>query len=162
MSRILVLGSTGMLGHKMLERLRLHYTDVIGFSRANGFDARDAVESIVAISRYRPAVVVNCIGIIKQRPQDAEESITINALFPQSLQHHCEKLWGARLIHFSTDCVFSGNRGNYTEQDFPDPRDLYGRTKLLGEVSEGSALTLRTSIIGRERVNGHGLLEWFL
>ena len=161
MSRIVVLGSTGMLGHKMLERLRLHYEDVIGLSRAEGLCTHDAIYMQNRLMAFRPKVVVNCVGLIKQRLQDAEESIQTNALFPHFLQRVCQNA-DARLIHFSTDCVFSGKQGNYIEADIPDPRDLYGRTKLLGEVVAENAVTLRTSILGRERSNGLGLLEWFL
>jgi dTDP-4-dehydrorhamnose reductase len=107
--------------------------------------------------------VINCIGIIKQiqAASDPVESIAINALFPNQLA----RLTSARrvkLIHFSTDCVFSGKNGNYTEDDYPDPGDLYGRTKLLGEVSSPDSLTLRTSIVGHELQGHHGLLDWFL
>jgi dTDP-4-dehydrorhamnose reductase len=88
-------------------------------------------------------------------------SITVNALFPHRVAALCAAS-GARLIHFSTDCVFSGGRGAYREEDVPDPIDLYGRSKLLGEVDAPGALTLRTSIIGRELEHFTGLLEWFL
>src|SRR5208282_6817882 len=160
MSRILVLGSTGMLGHKMLERLRFQYEDVVGVSRRNGLNINDGgLRKFLA--SFGPATVINCVGLIKQRPQDTEEAIAVNALFPHKLQRICQDL-NARLIHFSTDCVFSGTYGGYTEVDLPDPGDVYGRTKLLGEVTAENILTLRTSIIGRELSNGHGLLEWFL
>ena len=162
MSRIVVLGSTGMLGHKMLERLRLHYEDVIGLSRVEGLCTNDTIYMKNRLIVFRPDIIVNCVGLIKQRPQDAEESIQTNALFPHFLQRVSQDM-GARLIHFSTDCVFSGKQGNYTEADTPDPGDLYGRTKLLGEVVDAdNALTIRTSIIGRELTGGFGLLEWFL
>ncbi|HSK42472.1 MAG TPA: sugar nucleotide-binding protein, partial [Candidatus Binatia bacterium] len=93
--------------------------------------------------------------------KSAGPSITINALLPHRLAELCAG-WGGRLIHFSTDCVFSGERGNYTEDDFSDAHDLYGRTKFLGEVCTRNALTLRTSIIGRELTQFRSLLEWFL
>jgi dTDP-4-dehydrorhamnose reductase len=121
----------------------------------------DSVEH--TLERVRPDVVVNCIGIVKQRPaaQDPVASIAVNALFPHLLAQTCRQR-GVRLIHVSTDCVFSGRKGNYTEQDTPDAEDLYGRTKLLGEVSGDGCLTLRTSMIGRELGTSYGLLEWFL
>jgi len=108
-------------------------------------------------------VVVNAIGMVKQRAtaHDPVLSITVNSLFPHRLAELCRGS-GARLIHFSTDCVFSGRRGEYTEDDTPDPVDLYGRSKLLGEVADAGILTIRTSIIGRELENMTGLLEWFL
>ena len=159
--KILVLGSTGMLGHKMVERLRLYYTDVEGLSREDGFDAVDLPHVEYTLRLIRPNVVINCIGLIKQREQDLEKSIAVNALFPHFLQRICQQI-GTKLIHFSTDCVFSGNRGVYAETDLSDAEDVYGRTKYLGEILADNALTLRTSIIGRERKNFHGLLEWFL
>ena len=121
-------------------------------------------DSIVKIfGEVRPNVVINCIGIIKQlgAAKDPLVSIPINALFPHQLAALCQAV-GARLIHISTDCVFSGRQGNYREGDNPDPLDLYGRTKLLGEVSGPGCLTLRTSIIGRELKTQSGLIEWFL
>ena len=109
-------------------------------------------------------MVVNCIGIVKQlaAAKDPIPSITVNALFPHRLAQ-LRRAAGARLIHLSTDCVFSGTkRTPYTEVDNPDPVDLYGRTKLLGEVAGPDCLTPRTSIIGRELRNRTGLIEWFL
>ncbi len=126
--------------------------------------AADDVDSVVrAVALAKPDVVVNCIGIIKQRPsaQDPVASIGVNALFPHRLARLC-RARGSRLIHISTDCVFSGSRGRYTEHDVADAADLYGRSKLLGEVDEVDCITLRTSIIGRELAGSFGLLEWFL
>jgi dTDP-4-dehydrorhamnose reductase len=116
------------------------------------------------LERSGAEVAVNCIGIVKQL-EDASRpvpAIAINSLFPHQLAEACAEL-GVRLIHLSTDCVFSGELpapAAYTEDDPPDPRDLYGRSKLLGEVTEGDALTLRTSIIGWELERSSGLLEW--
>jgi dTDP-4-dehydrorhamnose reductase len=116
-----------------------------------------------ALGRVRPDVVVNAVGIVKQRAEahDPIPSITVNALFPHRVAALCAAS-SARFIHFSTDCVFSGRRGRYREEDEPDPVDLYGRSKLLGEVAGAGALTLRTSIVGRELEQRSGLLEWFL
>jgi dTDP-4-dehydrorhamnose reductase len=116
-----------------------------------------------AVVSVRPDVVVNAIGIIKQRPEtkDPIASRAINSDFPHRLSALCQAS-GARLIHFSTDCVFSGRRGRYTEDDRPDPEDQYGRSKLLGELNGPLCLTLRTSMIGRELNTTIGLLEWFL
>ena len=115
------------------------------------------------IERVEPQVVVNCVGIVKQlaAARDPIASITINSLFPHRLARLCRDA-GCRLIHMSTDCVFSGRKGAYTEDDLPDPEDLYGRSKLLGEVAEEGALTIRSSIIGRELASSNGLVEWFL
>jgi len=118
---------------------------------------------VEAVSAVKPAVVVNCIGIVKQAAEakDPLQSIEVNALFPHRLAGLCQST-GARLIHLSTDCVFAGRSGNYGESDLADAHDLYGRTKLLGEVDADGCLTLRTSMIGRELRGTHGLLEWFL
>jgi dTDP-4-dehydrorhamnose reductase len=121
----------------------------------------DSVERTVA--SVRPDVVVSCIGVVKQRGEakDPIVSLTVNSLFPHRLAALCASS-GARLIHVSTDCVFAGRTGGYRESDDPDATDLYGRTKQLGEVSGPGALTLRTSIIGRELATSQGLVEWFL
>lgn len=111
----------------------------------------------------RPDVVINCVGVIKQlaAAKDPLVSIAINALFPHRLAHLCT-LSNARLIQISTDCVFNGRRGNYRESDNPDAEDLYGRTKLLGEVDYPNAITLRTSIVGHEIGTAVSLIDWFL
>jgi dTDP-4-dehydrorhamnose reductase len=116
-----------------------------------------------AIDDWGAQVVLNCIGIIKQvkAASDPITSIAINSLLPHQLAQLTASR-GAKLIHFSTDCVFSGRRGNYAEDDVPDPVDLYGRSKLLGEVAGHGALTLRTSIVGRELRGHFGLIDWFL
>nr|MBA3672360.1 SDR family oxidoreductase [Gemmatimonadaceae bacterium] len=121
----------------------------------------DALDDVVR--QLRPGAVINCVGVIKQRPSatDAIPSITVNALVPHRLARVAAEI-GARLVHFSTDCVFSGSRGDYGEEDFPDAYDLYGRSKFLGEVATPNALTLRTSIIGRELQHHRSLLDWFL
>ena len=112
---------------------------------------------------YRPTLVINCIGLVKQLPaaNDPLQAIAINALFPHQLAKLCHEC-GARLIHISTDCVFDGQAGNYQESDLPNATDLYGRTKFLGEVDYPHCITLRTSIIGHELGSQHGLVEWFL
>jgi dTDP-4-dehydrorhamnose reductase len=132
-----------------------------------GVSAQDFDSVLRALRIARPDVVVNCIGIVKQQDaaKDALSSISVNALFPHRLAEACGAS-GTRLIHISTDCVFSGRKGCYTERDVPDAEDLYGRTKLLGELSDEKrqphCLTLRTSIIGHELDSAQGLLEWFL
>lgn len=121
-------------------------------------------ENLTEVFRLsRPEAVINCVGIIKHLPlaKDPIASLTINSLLPHRLSQLCE-LTGARLIHVSTDCVFSGRKGNYTEQDVSDAEDLYGRTKYLGELHQPHCVTLRTSIVGRELYTNSGLLEWFL
>ncbi len=178
-TKILILGATGMLGHKLLQSLSEQFLtrstvrgDETTFPYYQGMSSSSIIPHInagdiagvkAAIEKYEPNVVINCIGIVKQLPaaHDPLQSIAINALFPHQLAHICQQR-GIRLIHISTDCVFSGQMGNYSENDFADADDLYGRTKYLGEVDYENALTLRTSIIGRELVTNHGLIEWFL
>lgn len=177
--RVLVLGADGMLGHQVARSLLAAGHDPVATTRRppqassatmpvgvrllTGIDARRSDTMIAALGAAQPAVVVNCIGIVKQREEskDALESIQINSLFPHQLAALC-RVGGARLVHISTDCVFSGSKGDYTEDDMPDPIDLYGRTKLLGEVDAPDALTLRTSIIGLELHRMTSLVEWFL
>jgi dTDP-4-dehydrorhamnose reductase len=124
----------------------------------------EKIETITrAIDYTNPNVIVNCIGIVKQRDEakHAIPAIQVNALFPNQLAEICAAR-KIKLILISTDCVFSGSRGNYSESDLPDPVDLYGRTKLLGEVvGSETCLTIRTSIIGWELFHSNGLLEWF-
>lgn len=126
-------------------------------------DVKDIVKVTQSFARIQPDVVINCIGIVKQLSVCSDPLITlpINAMLPHQLNQLCE-IFGARLIHLSTDCVFSGRKGNYSESDLPDPEDVYGRSKVLGEVVHGNALTLRTSTIGYELQRSKGLLEWFL
>ncbi|MBD3326970.1 sugar nucleotide-binding protein, partial [candidate division KSB3 bacterium] len=122
------------------------------------------IDSVIqAIASVQPDVVINGIGVIKQSSaaNDPLTSISINALFPHRVAQICRAAQ-SRLIQISTDCVFSGQQGQYTEDNLPDPVDLYGQTKLLGEVTYPGCLTLRTSIIGRELSTQHGLIEWFL
>jgi dTDP-4-dehydrorhamnose reductase len=164
-----------MLGHKVWEVFRDRF-DCRAAMRTrlplplfdderviDGFDAAnfDAVARLIAAGR--PDAVVNCIGVVKQlaAAHDPIASITLNALFPHVVARVCAER-GVRMIHISTDCVFAGTRGNYSEADVPDAADLYGRSKLLGEVTGGRALTVRTSIIGRELRTANGLVEWFL
>ncbi|MBI5408609.1 MAG: SDR family oxidoreductase [Nitrospirae bacterium] len=180
--RILIFGITGMLGHVLwLELKKAHeafgavrgpkerlniYGAVYKSDAAHIIDNTDvfheaAIDKAVDVSE--PEVIINCIGIIKQVPaaRDPVIAIAVNSLFPHVLAKKCSEK-GIRLIHISTDCVFSGKKGGYVETDLPDAEDLYGRTKLLGEVTGPKCLTLRTSLIGRELSGANGLLEWFL
>jgi dTDP-4-dehydrorhamnose reductase len=175
--RVLVLGASGMLGHKVVEvfaerfetsaTVRDDATPMRKLAPANasiieGITAEPFAPVEQTIADVRPDAVVNCIGIVKQldAAKDPIPSITVNSLFPHRLADVCAHR-GTRLLHISTDCVFSGRAGSYTETDIPDPVDLYGRSKLLGEIDHG-ALTVRTSIVGRELHGAHGLVEWFL
>lgn len=133
-------------------------TRALGGVSVQGFDSVER-----AFAAVQPQVVVNCIGVVKQdaAAKDPVASITVNSLFPHLLAH-LSRPAGTRLIHLSTDCVFSGRKGNYRESDLTDAQDLYGRTKVLGEVDYENCLTLRTSMIGRELQSSNGLIEWFL
>lgn len=179
MRRMLVVGGGGMLGHKLWQRAREHMEawgtvravtpalDAIGLAdparTLTGLDVSRPGALDEALDRARPDVVVNCVGIIKQlaEAKDPVTSISINALHPHLLARACHAR-GVRLIHISTDCVFDGLTGHYREDQPTNAADLYGRTKALGEVTGPGALTLRTSIIGRELTGASGLVEWFL
>jgi len=179
--KVLVLGVSGMLGHKLFCCLsRQDDLDVYGTCRNlgnlaaileaeqlnriyTGVDANNFDTIIRTAALCKPDIVINCIGIIKQLPasQDYLSCININALLPHRIALAC-KLAGARMIHISTDCIFDGQDGNYTEDSTPNCVDLYGQSKLLGEVDYPHCLTLRTSIIGHELKSKLGLIEWFL
>ena len=179
-SRVLVLGASGMLGNAVL-RLFAESPgyEAIGSARSSGVLSllpdrlRGSVicgvdvESFDSLTRLfantRPDVVINCIGLVKQLAEadDPLSAIPINALLPHRLARLCD-VAGARLVHMSTDCVFSGAKGMYTEADMSDAKDLYGRSKYLGEVDYPHAITLRTSIIGNELSGAHSLVGWFL
>ena len=177
--RVLVLGGAGMLGHKVCQVFRRRFdtwaTLLPGYRAPEGYqildedhllDGVDAfqMDTVVrAMAEVKPDAVINCIGIIKhlRAAKDPIISLTINSLFPHQLANLC-RASGSRLVHMSTDCVFSGRKGMYTEADVSDAEDLYGRTKFMGEVDAPGCLTVRTSIIGRELDTANGLIEWFL
>lgn len=183
MSRVLVLGASGMLGHKLCQELpkRGHEVDgtlrrpapqlrelLGGVELIEGVDALEpgSIESTIASDGYD--FVINTIAVLKptDQPEDdyAQMARAINAELPHMLARACSGS-GSRLIHISTDAVFSGRKGNYAEHDPSDVDDVYGKSKYLGELGEGepAALTVRSSIIGREvRKRSHGLVEWFL
>jgi dTDP-4-dehydrorhamnose reductase len=178
---ILVLGATGMLGHVVFKVLSSDPSlNVFGTVRSefvksllpqnlsgnliSNINVENDLSLKHAFNISKPNVVINCIGIIKQL-SDAEnvlKTIPINTLLPHRLfveAMNCK----ARLILVSTDCVFSGKKGDYLETDFPDCDDVYGRSKLLGEICNAkNVLTIRTSIIGHELRGGHSLVDWFL
>src|SRR6266550_46587 len=165
--RALILGGSGMLGHKLGQTLAerfetyLTFRDLPAVQTSPGvYDRTHALEQVEvsnfdsvarSLSDTQPDVVINCIGIVKQdaAAHDPIQSISVNALFPHRLAQVC-RAQGARLLQISTDCVFSGRKGNYNETDESDAQDLYGKTKFLGEVSGPDCLTIRTSMIGRE------------
>jgi dTDP-4-dehydrorhamnose reductase len=168
-----------MLGHKICQVFRRRFdtwaTVLPGYRAPGGYEILEAdrlldgvdafqTDTVVrAMADVKPDAVINCIGIIKhlRAAKDPIVSLAINSLFPHQLANLC-RACGARLVHMSTDCVFSGRKGLYTEDDVSDAEDLYGRTKYLGEVGSPAGLTVRTSIIGRELDTHNGLIEWFL
>lgn len=178
--RVLVLGASGMLGNAMLRvmaqskdlevwgtarspAVRGKFDSVLSKRILVGVDVENMDSLISLLAEVRPSVVVNCVGLVKQLADgnDPLVALPINALLPHRLARLCE-LTHARLVHISTDCVFSGRQGGYMESDVADADDLYGRSKFLGEVDYSHAVTLRTSIIGHELSSAHGLIGWFL
>lgn len=178
--RILILGGGGTFGHKLWQGLcarlpavfvsirkpREYYAKCGLFAGTNvvdNLDLRDFTRLNAVLDELKPTVIANCAGITPRREeaQNSVNVININSLLPHRLAQWCAGN-NARLIHFSTDCVFNGNQGNYDELSPSDSRDLYGRAKALGEVNSPSALVVRTSMIGREIYGGTELLEWFL
>lgn len=178
---ILIFGATGMLGHAVFQVLSSNkHLKVFGTIRSessknffpkdqhpnliSNIEVEDSKSLKKAFEIARPDIVINCIGIIKQLDESSDvlKTVPINTLLP----HHLAILaddFKSKLILISTDCVFSGKKGNYVETDFPDCNDLYGRSKLLGEITDKpNVLTIRTSIIGHEIRGGHSLVNWFL
>jgi dTDP-4-dehydrorhamnose reductase len=169
--RVVVLGSRGMAGHMILRHLSiLQDYEVIGVDRASTplfvrrqVDVEDPSLLADVLKKAQPTVVVNCIGVLNTAcDRDPARAVFLNSYLPQRLARMGDEQ-GFKLIHLSTDCVFSGVTGGYTEASEPDGISLYARTKALGEVSSARHLTFRTSIIGPElEREGPGLLEWFL
>ncbi len=178
--KVLILGASGMLGSQLLRSFSARKEMDVFVTVRN----KDSAEALSGLTRCKniyeadagqfdtvssvlhsvhPDIVINCIGVIKQldEAKDPLPCIEINALFPHLLAKVCADI-GARLIHISTDCVFSGQGGMYKESDSPDCSDLYGRTKLLGEMNYPHTLTLRTSIVGHELNSSVSLVDWFL
>lgn len=178
--RIAVLGASGMLGNAMFRLFgdsagfeafgtvrsaaaRRHFPDHLQNRLISGTDVTDFDDLVKALATIQADVIINCVGVVKQleSAKDPLATLPINSLLPHRLAQ-LGRLTGARIVHISTDCVFSGSKGNYDEQDQPDATDLYGRSKLLGELEQPGAITLRTSIIGRELEGNHSLVDWFL
>ncbi|HGS5215545.1 TPA: dTDP-4-dehydrorhamnose reductase family protein [Vibrio parahaemolyticus] len=177
--KVLVIGATGMLGYSIFSNLsELSNFDVYGTVRnvkglesffpltdklIPNVDVKDFATLEKAVLGVKPDVVINCIGLIKQHDVSKQhvEAIEINALLPHKIAQLCDSIQ-ARLVHFSTDCVFDGKTGSYLESDLPTATDLYGKSKCLGEVDYGKHVTLRTSIIGHELKSSVSLIDWFL
>lgn len=178
--KLLVLGASGMLGNAMIRVLSekpdwqvygtirsndaAHFfSPEIGERLISGVDVEHHDVMVDLFAHIQPGVVVNCIGLIKQLADagDPLQAIPVNSLLPHRIARLCA-LAGARLVHMSTDCIFSGKKGNYLETDPSDADDLYGKSKFLGEVDYPNAITLRTSVIGHELQSAHELVGWFL
>ncbi len=179
-TRVLVLGATGMLGNAILRFFAQSAGFVaFGSARSNralqllpsdlsdclvcGVDIENMDSLVSLFAKIHPNIVINCIGLVKQLTEadDPLAAIPLNALLPHRLARLCA-VAGARFVHMSTDCVFSGAQGMYIESDVADAKDLYGRSKFLGEVDYPHAITLRTSIIGHELDGARSLVDWFL
>jgi dTDP-4-dehydrorhamnose reductase len=179
-TRILILGASGMLGSSLFRtlskdprfevfgslrdpNLKQYFDQALHHSLTSGIDMKNETDLLNFLQITKPDFLINCVGIIKQQPNagDYFENISINSLFPQRLALVCAEK-NIRFLHFSTDCVFSGVSGHYSENDFADANDLYGRTKFLGEVIAPNCITLRTSIIGHELNGNKSLIDWFL
>jgi len=178
--RVLVIGSSGMLGNAVTryfsgdtnyvttgtvrsEDSVALFSDKVRDNIVWGVDADDFDTITNIIMQKHPDIVINCVGMVKQL-SDANDplvALPINSLFPHKLARFCSE-HNARLIHISTDCVFSGSKGGYVDDDTPDSQDLYGVSKRLGEVHYPNAITLRTSIIGHELNGNRSLVNWFL
>lgn len=177
--RLLILGGNGMLGHHFYKSLRNdfdtkttlrdqyeRYEHLKFFSKRDcffGIDALNLKDIEKIINFFKPEVVLNCIGITKKLINHSTEKLAykINGEFPNRLSEICENN-SAKLILLSTDCIFSGKKGNYSENDKTDADDVYGRSKILGEVLKNNTLVIRKSTIGLELENKHGLIEWFI
>lgn len=184
MIKLLILGPTGLLGSTLLgyfskqsefkcyglirknsDKIKLKQSYIntknIKLYKVN-YKNKNKIKEI--FKKVKPNLIINCIGVVKQIINNNEysEIIRVNSLLPHYLMELINLQKKVRFIHFSTDCVFSGLKGNYLETDFPDADDIYGKSKILGELNYSNTLTLRTSIIGRELQSNHSLLNWFL
>lgn len=171
MRKVLLFGATGMAGHVVYHYLhntgRYEIVNVVYRTPLTAdsvvLDVRDTNAVAETVAKVKPDIIINCIGVlVKGSKEHPDNAILLNAYFPHFLKKEADKI-GAKLIHISTDCVFSGKKGRYTEDDFRDADDVYGRSKALGEIINDKDLTLRTSIIGPElKKNGEGLFHWFM
>ena len=170
MKKIIILGATGLIGHQVYFQLKANKDfSVFTFARQRKIsqstkllDARDEHLLEKVIVGINPDVIVNCMGVlIAEANRTPENAIFLNAYIPQRLKTIANIL-GAKLVHISTDCVFSGKKGSYTEGDIRDAEDTYGRSKIMGEVTESPHITLRTSVVGPEIKKGEELFHWFM
>ena len=180
--KLLILGANGLLGNTLIKYFfEKNNYETYGFLRDQSklkFFKRKYISRLIIIQdvlyindlrrkikELMPDVIINCIGQTNKIPgenlNNIEKYISLNSLFPFRLKEICAEI-KSRLIHFSSDCVFSGEKGFYSEKDNPDPTDIYGKSKLLGELDYENIITIRKSVIGHELDSKKGLLEWFL
>jgi dTDP-4-dehydrorhamnose reductase len=179
--KILIIGGEGMIGSAIVKYFSQKkdltiFTTVSSLAIKNSllfkkcqkiFSKIDLEENKTSLpmifNQISPDIVINCIGVVKQSTEisDYDKTIYLNAVLPHYLANLCAN-FNCRFIHISSDCVFSGTKGNYKEIDSTDPEDLYGKSKLMGETVNGNALTLRVSVIGHEIKRYQGIVEWFL
>ena len=180
MTKLIVLGATGLLGNTLLKYFsKQSNIKCYGIIRKNSdidklksiknvklykIDYKNQNNIIKVFNKIKPNLIINCIGLVKQltHKNQLSEIIRINSFLPHYLTELANVKNKTRFIQFSTDCVFSGTKGKYKETDFPGAQDIYGRSKLLGELTYPNTLTLRTSIIGHELQTKYSLLSWFL
>ena len=170
LKKALILGSTGMLGHivfnileksKKFELFNISYRNKLN-SNTIICDVTKTIELEKIIHSIKPNIIINCVGVLLNRSEiNSANTIFINSYLPHFLKSICEGI-NCKIIQISTDCVYSGSKGEYNENDTPDAFDLYGRSKMLGEIINKNDLTIRTSIIGPElKKEGKGLFNWF-
>lgn len=177
--KILIIGGNGMLGHQFTKSLSDNHDVMVTlrdgldayksfnlFSKENSYSNVDirSLDSVKAVFEdFAPQTVINCSGVTKQLTSNdtTADTIKVNSLFPHQLASVCTE-YNSRLVQLSTDCIYSGAKGLYKEEDVSDALDLYGRSKFLGEVNLDNVITLRKSTIGLELGSNHGLIEWFL
>jgi dTDP-4-dehydrorhamnose reductase len=167
---VLVLGSTGMLGHQIVQYLsKFDKYEIHDISMKKKLRQSTVILDVVEIellvkliTRLKPEIIINCIGLLIKGSSNKAMAIYLNSLFPNQLKEIANSV-GSKMIHISTDCVFSGYKGKYNETDYRDGNGVYAQTKILGEIIDDTNLTLRTSIVGPElKDNGEGLFHWFM
>jgi dTDP-4-dehydrorhamnose reductase len=164
----MILGANGMAGHMIASYFKkntpymLYLTSRDDVKGQIMLDATDLNQIKEVIQNYKPDIIINCIGLLNEHAAfHKREAILVNSLLPHEVTKHLDE-YGGKLIHISTDCVFSGTNGNYNEESVPDGITMYAKTKELGEIKSGQHLTIRTSIIGPEIKEGIGLFHWFM
>jgi dTDP-4-dehydrorhamnose reductase len=178
--KILILGGNGMIGHKIFQVLNedfkntwvlirkkkrdLPYVNFFNSNIIEGFELEDDKTLFSFLDNFNPDIIINAVGITIRRGvnEKISKSIFINSLLPNLLEDWVDRMPNKRLIHLSTDCVFNGELGSYNEESIPNATDIYGRTKILGEVKGSNTITLRSSMIGRELENFTELFEWVI